>query len=122
MSSRGFAWGLLVSGLAWLAVYLTLVDAWANPPWPMVLAILGEVFVGFLVVTLLPASSLVRGMVGLWLLAIVLLWGTFMFEFSAPAIGVAILFGTIAFGLWVVPPVVALNTIWQARSSACRPR
>ena len=111
-----FGVGLFVSGLAWLALYLTILGSWEYPHWPTVAAIFIEATLGFLVVLVAPQGSLGRAMLGLWAMAVGLLWAATGFELSLPAVSVAALYGTIAFILWVVPPAVVWSAVRQART------
>lgn len=107
------------SGLIWLAILVTFTSGWVQPSWRLIVATLIYLLVAALVLGTGSPSALPRRLLLLWLGALVTVYAALAREGLDPVVfGAALLYGTIAFAIWLsIPLVIYSFTAWRPTSA-----
>ncbi len=108
-----------VSGVGWLLAFVTANQGWAYPQWGFIATALAYLAAAAAVLaTARSAGHLPSRLAGLWLVAVALVCVAFSGAgLSIELVGMALLYGTIAFGVWFSLPLVVFSFVRDGSSA-----
>ena len=111
------------SGFIWLAALVMVSSGWANPSWQLISVALAYLTAAaLLLATAGSPRALPRRLLLLWLGAVVATYALLApAGSSAVVFGAALLYGSIAFAIWLSVPLVIYSYVaWRPSAGAIR--